>query len=280
MRLGFHVSIAGGLVQALQRAVRRECETVQLFVSNPRSWRHAGPSPDAGRSFIKGCAGAGIRPVFVHAIYLINLASASDEVHAKSVASLADNLRAASLVGADAVVVHPGSHGGAGERAGLGRAAAALERALAETPGGPGILLETTAGAGSSLGSRFEHLGRILSSFPREPRLGVCLDTCHLFAAGYELRSRAGLGRTLEALDREVGLERVRLLHANDSRGGPGSRTDRHERVGRGEIGPEGFRVLAGDPFLRGLPWILETPQAAPGEDLYDLAFLRGLPGR
>jgi deoxyribonuclease IV len=280
MRIGFHVGIAGGLGKALERAAERGCETVQLFVSNPRGWRHTQPAPAAGESFRAGCADADVHPVFVHTIYLINLASASDEVYAKSLASLTDNLRAASLIGAEAVVTHLGSHGGAGEEAGLRRIVAALERTLKDTPGGPGILLETTAGAGNAMGSRFEHLGHIFKAFPREPRLGVCVDTCHVFAAGYEVRTRAGLKKTLAALDREVGLDRVRLVHANDSRGALGSQKDRHEHIGRGEIGLEGFRVLARDPFLGGLPWILETPQAALGADLDNLRALRSLRGR
>jgi deoxyribonuclease-4 len=274
MRLGCHVGISGGLDKALERAVERGCETVQIFISNPRGWRHTPPTPAAAEHFRAGCREADIHPVFVHTIYLINLATTSEDVYGKSLESLVSNVQAAGLIGAEGVVTHLGSHRGEGEQAGLNRILAALESALAATPGGPAILLETTAGAGNAMGTSFEHLGRIIEAFRGEGRLGVCVDTCHVFAAGYEVRTREGLDRTLEELDRAVGLERVRLVHANDSRGGRGSQLDRHEHIGRGEIGLEGFHVMARDPFLRQLPWILETPADSVEADRANLGIL------
>lgn len=274
MRLGCHVGISGGLDKALERAVERGCETVQIFISNPRGWRHTQPSPTDADRFRTGCREADIHPVFVHTIYLINLAATSQDVYDKSLKSLVDNVQAAGLIGASGVVTHLGSHRGGGEPAGLNRILAALENALSATPGGPAILLETTAGAGNAMGTRFEHLGRIIEAFRGEERLGVCVDTCHVFAAGYDVRTREGLDRTLEELDRAVGLERVRLVHANDSRGSRGSQLDRHEHIGRGEIGLEGFRVMARDPFLRKLPWILETPADSVEADRSNLGIL------
>lgn len=277
MRLGCHVGIAGGVDKAVERAAERGCETVQVFISNPRSWRHTRPSPETCERFRAGCAEEGIHPVFVHTIYLINLAAPDIEVYRRSANSLAENVEAAALLGAEGVVTHLGSHKGEGEDAGFYRVCTALEQALAATPGGPAILLETTAGAGHAVGTRFEHLGRILAAFPVEPRLGVCLDTCHLHAAGYELRTRDGLDRTLGELDEALGLNRVRLVHANDSRGGLGSQKDRHEHIGQGEIGLDGFRILTRDPCLRELPWILETPAISPERDRENISLLRSL---
>ena len=277
MRLGCHVGISGGVDKAVGRAAERGCETVQIFISNPRGWRHTRPSPEACGRFRAGCEREGIYPVFVHTIYLINLAASDEEVYEKSAISLADNVEAAALIGAEGVVTHLGSHKGEGEDAGFRRVSSALERALASTPGGPAILLETTAGAGNAMGTRFEHLGRILAAFRGESRLGVCLDTCHLHAADYELRTRDSLERTLDELDATVGLDRVRLVHANDSRGGLGSQKDRHEHIGRGEIGLDGFRVLTHHHSLRELPWILETPAISPERDRENIDLLRSL---
>lgn len=277
MRLGCHVGISGGLPKAVDRAVERGCETIQIFVSNPRGWRNSDILPRDISLFRGRCEEEGIAPVFVHTIYLINLAAGEGEVRDKSVRALEMNLEAAAQLGAAAVVTHLGSHGGAGEEAGTGRVIEALEAVLARTAGGASILMETTAGAGRSVGHSFVQLGRILSAFRGEERLGVCFDTCHAFAAGYELRTQRGLEETLAELDREVGLERLGLVHANDSKGERGSRVDRHEHVGEGRIGMEAFRRMLGHPALRGLPWILETPLMTAEADRENLERLRSL---
>lgn len=280
MRLGCHVQISGGLAKAVDRAVERGCETIQVFVSNPRGWKQSSILPRDIDAFREGCREAGIEPVFVHTIYLINLAASEGEVREKSVDALVMNMEAAARLGSSAVVTHLGSHGGDGEEAGIRRVVQAVEEALGRTPRDVPLLLETTAGSGNSVGHRFEQLGEIVRSFPGEERLGVCLDTCHVFAAGYEIRTRRGLEATLRELDREVGLERLRLVHANDSQGDLGSRVDRHEHIGEGRIGMEAFSMLARHPALRELPWILETPEMTVERDRENLRRLRRAAGK
>ncbi|MBC7252942.1 MAG: deoxyribonuclease IV [Actinobacteria bacterium] len=275
MRLGCHIQISGGLRKAVERAVERGCETMQVFVSNPRGWKQSSILPADIDAFRDGCREAGIEPVFVHTIYLINLAAPEGEVREKSIDALVMNMEAAARLGSSAVVTHLGSHGGEGEEVGVRRVVEAVGEALRRGPGGIPLLLETTAGSGNSVGHLFEQLGEIIRAFPGEERLGVCLDTCHVFAAGYEVRTREGLEETLRELDREVGLERLRLVHANDSKGDLGSRVDRHEHIGEGRIGMEAFSIMARHPVLRELPWILETPEMTVERDRENLRRLR-----
>jgi deoxyribonuclease IV len=277
MRAGFHVGISGGLPRAVERAVERGCETIQVFVSNPRGWRHSDIPPSDVGEFRARCEEEGIEPVFVHTIYLINLATMSGELWERSLDSLVMNMNAAAAIGSAAVVTHLGSHGGAGEEVGEERVIQALEDAFARCDEPVPILLETTAGSGNSVGHKFSQLGRIAGAFPGEKRLGVCLDTCHAFAAGYELRTPQGLEKTLEELDRELGLERLELVHANDSKGNLGSRLDRHEHIGEGRLGLDAFTLMAAHPALRDLPWILETPGASADKDRENLRLLRSL---
>lgn len=276
MRLGCHIKISGGLVKAVDRAVERGCETMQVFVSNPRGWRQSDILPADIADFRERCAEADIRPVFVHTIYLINLASPSDEVWEKSIKTLLMNMKAASEIGSAAVVTHLGSHGGEGEEYGVERVRKALERIFSEDVSDVPVLLETTAGSGHGVGHKFDHLGGIIRSFEGE-NLGLCFDTCHVFAAGYEVRDRAGLEETLRELDREVGMERLRLVHANDSKAKKGSRVDRHEHIGKGEIGLEAFRSMINHPALSQVPWILETPEMTVERDRENLRILRSL---
>ncbi len=277
MRCGCQIS--GGLAKAVSRAVERGCETMQVFVSNPRSWRQSTVLPRDIEEFREGCRQAGIEPVFVHTIYLINLASSVEETWNRSLDALVMNMEAAGRLASAAVVTHLGSHGGEGEKAGIARVIGALEEAFRRCRERVAVLLETTAGSGNSVGHDFAQLGAITRAFPGEERLGICLDTCHAFAAGYELRTRRGLAKTLAELDREVGLERLRLVHANDSKGGLGSRLDRHEHIGEGRIGMEGFSLLAREPSLRRLPWILETPEMTVERDRENLGRLREAAG-
>ncbi|MFW6113868.1 MAG: deoxyribonuclease IV, partial [Actinomycetota bacterium] len=235
------MSIGGGLFGAVERAVERTCETAQIFVSNPRSWKHSDMVPDDISIFRAICEERDLWPIFVHTIYLINLAAPVDEVWERSIASLVMNIEAAADLGSAAVVTHLGSHGGKGEDFGVGRVMHALERVLSARGGGVPILLETTAGAGNSVGHDFSQLGRILRAFKGDESLGLCFDTCHAFAAGYELRFPEGLEKTLDELDREVGLGRLKLIHANDSRGDKGSRIDRHQHIGEGFLGLRAF---------------------------------------
>ena len=280
MKFGCHIQISGGLVKAVDRAVERGCETMQVFVSNPRGWKHSDILPGDIAAFRRRCEEEGVLPVFVHTIYLINLAAPADEVWERSIDALVMNMQAAARIGSAAVVTHLGSHGGEGEDFGIGRVIAALEIVLSRCVEPVPVLLETTAGSGKSVGHSFGQLGKILGYFPGDKRLGLCFDTCHAFAAGYELRTPGGLEETLEELDGEVGLERLVLVHANDSKGDKGSRLDRHQHIGEGMLGLEAFGHMVNHRAFRGLPWILETPEMTVEKDRENLRRLRSLAGK
>ncbi len=277
MRIGCHVRISGGLAKAVDRAVERGCETMQIFASNPRSWRRGAFPPGSMEAFRFRCGEEGISPVFVHAGYLINLASPDGEIWERSVKGLEADMQVAESLGAAAVVTHLGSHGGKGDSFGVERVVRALKLIFGRCGAAVGLLLETTAGGGNSVGHTFSHLGAIMEAPVGRDRLGICFDTCHAFVAGYELRTREGLEETLRELDREVGLDRVALVHANDSKGDLGSRLDRHEHLGKGRLGMEALRIMANHPALRGLPWILETPEMSVESDRENLRVLHSL---
>jgi deoxyribonuclease-4 len=286
--LGAHVSVAGGLPQAFGRAQGLGCRALQVFVKNASRWQGR-PLEDAEvaafRDAWAACPGA---PVVAHAAYLINLAAGPGEVLERSRAALADELARCARLGVAGLVVHPGSHGGAGEEEGLRRVAESVDVVLAaadELSGGSGahaprLLLETTAGQGSSLGWRLEHLERIVALSRRAERLAVCLDTCHLFAAGYPLDTPEGLEGVLAEVVARFGSERLACVHLNDSRHPRGSRRDRHANIGEGALGREPFAQLLRQPLLAAVPLILETPG---GDDeqghARDLALLRELAG-
>ena len=283
--LGAHVSVAGGVSVGLERAERIRCEAAQIFAKNNKCWREAPLEATEVRRFRDRARAFGRRNLVSHAGYLINLCGSDRDIHRRSMASMQDELVRAETLGLAWVVLHPGSHGGRGEAWGLGRVAESLTRLLKKTAGfRAGILLETTAGQGNSLGWKFEHL-RSLRRAVRSKlgaagarRLGVCVDTCHIFAAGYEIRSRRGYEATMSELDRAVGLRAVRAFHLNDSLRGLGSRVDRHEHIGRGEIGLDAFRFLLNDRRFGGLPMVLETPKGPDmKEDVMNLRTLRGL---
>ena len=261
----------------MDRASERGCETMQIFVSNPRGWRHSEIPPEDISLFRARCEEEGIEPVFVHTIYLINLAAPDDDIWERSINSLVMNVEAAARLGSAAVVTHLGSHGGEGEGFGMERVIRALETVLTRCGDCVPILLETTAGSGNSVGHTFAQLGGILGAFKGDARLGLCFDTCHAFAAGYELRTPQGLDETLEELDSEIGLERLELVHANDSKGDIGSRLDRHQHIGRGMLGMEAFGRMANHPALVDMPWILETPEMTVKWDRENLQHIRSL---
>ncbi|MDR2549684.1 MAG: deoxyribonuclease IV [Desulfobulbus sp.] len=278
--LGAHQPIAGGLHLAFDRIERVGGEALQIFTANQRQWRTAPLQPEAIDRFRERWARSKAMPVASHASYLINLAGGADKAE-QSVAGFAEELRRCLQLGIDMVVIHPGSHGGAGVDAGVERAAQLLDLAL-ERAGALGadlkVLLETTAGQGTSLGSRFEELGWLLAASRFPEHLGVCVDTCHIFAAGYDFRTAEGYARTMALLERHVGLDRIFLLHLNDSRKECGSRVDRHEHIGEGRIGREGFRFFLSDSRLARLPMILETDKGDDlAEDVENLRLLRTL---
>jgi len=281
MRLGAHESIAGGLHKAFDRARSVGCEAVQIFVKSNRSWAVKPLTKEEIARFKAKAEETGIRPVVGHAAYLLNLASPKERLWQRSRDSLIVELERCEALGLPWLVLHPGSHVGSGEEAGLARVAQALGEIHAATPGyRVRILLENTAGQGANLGYSFEHLAWLIEHTPEGERLGVCLDTCHVFAAGYELRTPQGYAETMEEFDRIIGLERLHAIHLNDSKGELGSRKDRHQHIGAGCIGLEGFHQLLNDRRLAGLPGLLETPK---GEDLQEdrenLAALRSLVG-
>jgi deoxyribonuclease-4 len=279
LRLGAHESIAGGLHKAFDRARSVGCETVQIFVKSNRSWAVKPLAEEDVARFKAKAEETGIGPVVGHTSYLLNLGTHDEALWAKSRDMLIVELERCEALEVPWLVLHPGSHVGAGEEAGLAQVAQALGEVHAATPGfRTRILLETTAGQGTSLGYRFEHLAWLMEHTSEGERLGVCLDTCHVFAAGYELRTTAGYAATMEAFDRVIGLKRLHAIHLNDCKGNLGSRQDRHEHIGKGNIGLEGFCHVVNDSRLAGLPALLETPK---GDDLHEdrenLTVLRSL---
>lgn len=279
MPLGAHMSISGGVEKAISRGQSIGCETIQIFTKNANQWQAKPLDEDSVRRFQTAHLESKIDPVIAHTSYLINLASPDDELWEKSCKSLLVEIERCSALRIPYLVLHPGAHLGAGEDAGLNRITSALNEALGSTKeSGVMVLLETTAGQGSSLCYSFEHLAHLLDNSFYPERLGICFDTCHVFAAGYDIRTPEAFNQTIEKLDRAVGLKLLKAIHINDSRGKLGSRRDRHEHIGMGEIGLEAFRFLMNDPRLKEIPMVLETPKGPDmKEDIENMARLRGL---
>ncbi|MCX5869737.1 MAG: deoxyribonuclease IV [Deltaproteobacteria bacterium] len=265
--LGAHESGAGGLHLAFDRLLQVGGEALQLFTRNQRQWNPHPLTVDEISLFQATWQQASYLPVASHASYLINLASGKQELIDKSITALAAEIHRCEQLGIPFVVIHPGSHGGAGVDVGLVRFTKALDLALEETGAGVTVLLETTAGQGAGLGSRFEELAFILEHSRVPQRLGVCVDTCHIFAAGYDIRTLSAYTQTMEEFDRLVGVGRIKFFHLNDSKQKLASRVDRHEHIGQGTIGLEGFRSLVNDPRFADHPMTLETPK---GDDLQE----------
>jgi deoxyribonuclease-4 len=265
--------------RAFDRAESVGCKAVQLFVRPNRSWAVPVLPGEDVALFRSKAETMGIQPIVGHASYLLNLCSPQDDLWRKSIDTLVIELERCEALGVSWLVLHPGAHIGTGEKAGLTRMARALGKVHAATPGfRTRLLLETTAGQGTRLGYRFEHLAWLLEQTPEGERLGICLDTCHVFAAGYELRTPEGYGATMRAFDRVIGLECLEAIHLNDSKGELGSRKDRHEHIGKGHIGLKGFYHVLNDTRLARLPGILETPKSDDlHEDRENLAVLRRL---
>lgn len=262
--LGAHVSTSGGLVHAFARGGEIGCEALQIFVKSPNQWRAKPLAAEEAGAFRAAHEAAGRLPVVAHAAYLINLAAPDPAILEKSRVGLADEIRRGAAIGLDGVVVHPGAHLGQGIDAALTAIAASLD-ALAEgspsdLPSTPKILVELTAGQGTVVGHTLEQLAAIRARAASRERIAFCLDTCHAFAAGYELGTVAGVEEFLAGIERYLGFDLVACLHINDSEGERGSRKDRHANLGSGKIALEGFRRLLGEPRLAGAPAILETP--------------------
>jgi len=278
-RFGAHMSIAGGPALALLRGHSIDCDAVQIFTRNASRWRSKALTPDQIKDFQQARAATGIHPIVAHSSYLINLGTPDEDLWQRSLAALILEMGRCRQLGLRGYVLHPGAHKGSGEETGLGRIATGLEAALSATDeGGVTILLENTAGQGSSLGYRFEHLAWLIEHVEGAERLGVCFDTAHALAAGYEFRQPESYARMWEGFDRVIGIERLRVIHLNDSKRDLGSRIDRHEQIGEGYLGLEAFRMLVNDPRLRSVPMLLETPKGPDlREDIENLSLLRSL---
>jgi deoxyribonuclease-4 len=275
---GGHVS--GGVKAAPERAEAIGAEALQLFAQSPRAWRFPEHDADVLASFGERARGAGVEAVLVHVIYLVNLATPDDEHYRKSVETMRRTMETACAIGADGVVFHVGSHLGAGFEAGLERAVPALEQVLELCSERTWLLVENSAGAGGTIGRSLDELATIVDRLDRHPRLGICLDSCHLWVSGADVRERNELDRLVREVDDTIGLDRLRALHVNDAASPLGSNRDRHANIGEGELGEQLGQFLA-HPKLQGLPALLEVPgQDGHGPDADEVRKLRELHGR
>jgi deoxyribonuclease-4 len=280
VKIGVHTSIAGGLENAAHRAREIGCDTFQMFSANPRGWRSRQPSAEACARFRQVRGGYGLAPVVIHDNYLINLASASSFIRRQSLAAFRGEIERALELDADYLVTHPGSARDTKPSAAIRNCIESLcQAAGAFQMDGLIILIENTAGQGSAIGRTFEEVAEIIEGAERQLPVGVCIDTAHCFAAGYRINTAAGLKETLQLMEKTVGLAKVKLIHANDSKTDFDSHADRHEHIGRGKIGLEGFRRIVRHPKLRNIPFICETPVDRPGDDRRNLNIMRKLAG-
>ena len=276
--IGAHMSIAGGIHHAFEHGERAGCRTMQIFLKNSNQWKAKPLTDEDAALYREARMRTAIHPVVAHSSYLINLASPDPALYERSLNALLEELQRANCLGVPFVIIHPGAHMGAGERAGIGRIADALNRVFGMVEPPVGVLLENTAGQGTTLGHNFQQLALILDRIRESNRMGVCLDTCHLFAAGYDIRTEELYRKTVGEFDRLVGIERIGAFHVNDCKRELGSRIDRHSHIGRGFIGLQGFRCLMNDRRFSHTPKILETPKGKDlKEDRMNLRTLRRL---
>ncbi len=277
--LGAHMSIAGGLHRAIDRAIAAGCGVLQIFTRNSNQWKGKDLSEADVALFREKFAASGLREVVSHDIYLINLAAGSGEVRDKSLTAFRNELETCARLGIRKIVMHPGSHLADSPEAALARVSQAFDRLFQEVPQFQGrVLLETTAGQGTNLGRSFQELRTIIDGCRYPERFGVCFDTCHTFAAGYDITSEEGYRSTMAEFDRVIGLDRLECFHFNDSKKGLGSRVDRHEHIGQGMLGLNPFRFILNDQRFAATPKILETPKGDNDEmDAVNLGLLRGL---
>ena len=282
--LGCHLSIAKGFPHAIDEAEQLGNNALQLFTHSPAVWRMKAIDSDVASRFRDRLCASAIQYLAVHTMYLLNLASPDEGLYNRSGDALIEEARRAELLGADALVTHLGAHVGSGENAGIGRIVGALDRlnesASWAEASGVRLLLENTAGSGTTIGASFDQLAAILAGVADASRIGVCLDTCHAYAVGYDLRTRAAVDETVGRFDRAVGLERLEMIHLNDSRFALGSRRDRHDHLGRGKIGAAGIGAIVRHSRLRELPFLLEPPKTVDGRldaDSINLAAVRRL---
>jgi len=281
--VGAHVSSSGGIYTAIERARGIEAEAIQIFASPPQTWRATNHTPEALRRFREEHVASDIGQVWIHNIYLANLAAEAPEQLERSVGSVVNALTVADGIGARGVVLHTGSHKGLGLAQFVAQVTDTLVEILDRAPGSATLALETMAGQGGTIGKDFEDLGTLLSKV-HSPRLRTCLDTCHTFAAGYELRTPDGVAETMRAFDAAIGIDHLAVVHANDSKAGIGSHLDRHENIGDGQIGADGFRAILAHPAFQEKVFLLEVPgmptDAHPkgdGPDLENVTRLKAL---
>jgi deoxyribonuclease-4 len=285
MLIGAHVSPAGGLDKAIARGTERDCQAIQIFNQSPRMWRPTAYDEDDFAAFRAAMADSPVQAVLIHAVYLLNCASEDAEIRDKTRASLIQSLRVGHGIGAVGVVLHPGSAKQGDVKQAIKRAGRVIKEALSETEGCP-LHLEDTAGAGGTLGRSFEELSELLSAAGGGRRLGICLDSCHLLASGYDIRTTPGLTETIDRFDEVVGLTRLGSLHLNDSQTPLGSNRDRHANVGTGELGERGCAAFLSEPRFEKLPLVIETQgpeRQGPTREEVDLCFAlrkRGLAAR
>jgi deoxyribonuclease-4 len=276
--LGAHVSISGGVTKAPERAASLAMSTFQIFTKNSNQWAGKPIEPGEAARFRQAVKDGGFGKVIAHTDYLINPASANEATAARSIESLRQEIERCLSLGIDMLVMHPGSHGGLGQREGIRKLGAALGAVLTDA-GAVTLLLETTAGQGNGIGDSFEQLAEIIEGSGAGNRIGICYDTCHSFAAGYDIRTDRGYEETMERFDTLLGIGRLKAFHLNDSRKGPGSRVDRHQHIGWGELGLDPFRFIMNDQRFLSVPKIIETPKEGNPEvyDRMNLDTLLGL---
>lgn len=277
IKCGVHVSIVGSIDQAVDRARERRCDTFQIFTRNPRGWKLKKLIPDEVAQFRQKLREFALAPAVAHMPYLPNLSCPKKGLHRRSLKALTIELERCDKLGIPYLVTHLGSHLGKGRKIGLERLIEGIDTALASSEGNTMLLLENTAGTKNSMGSTFEDIQEILDHVAAKSRVAVCFDTCHAFAAGYDLRDTSSVDRTLVELKRTVGLDLLKVVHANDSVGELGSGRDRHEHIGMGHIGEPGFRAILHNDTFRRLPFILETPIDNRATDVRNLRKIREL---
>ncbi len=276
---GAHVSCSGGIHRAIDRAESFGCDAVQVFTQSPRAWRTTNHDPANLAAFKDRAVEAGIESTVCHALYLVNLASPDQEIYSKSVATLQNTMEVACAIDADGVVFHVGSHLGAGLEAGLERVVPALRQVLELCSERTWLLIENSAGAGGTIGRSVAELALIVEALDRHPRLGICLDSCHLYVTGHDVTDPVALDALVTEVDEQIGLDRLRALHVNDSKAPLGSNRDRHDNIGEGLLG-DGLGVFLTHPALQGLPALLEVPGRGKGPDAEQVSKLRKLHAR
>lgn len=279
MRIGLHVSIAGNICESLERARALGCNTMQIFSRNPRGWQVSRLNKDDVARFRTLKSKYDITPVVVHIPYIINLATPNDHLYERSINAYIEDVKRADMLGAEYFVTHLGSHTGSGEEKGLKRFSEALNIIIKKAKPKTRILLENTAGSGSWIGYKFEHLKTIMSDLDKPGSVNMCLDTAHTFESGYDIKSAMGLKKTLAEFDKLIGLDRIKVIHFNDSLSILGSRVDRHHHVGKGNIGLAAMKRIINHPRLKNAAFIMETPKNTDKDEKMNMATAKKLSG-